>query len=85
MITPYEKARRKTMEENSKRMEALNLLGFSQSLRKSSSTTLKPSLPSNNPFLFFRSVRVGRLVSIIGALDGINYLATGKLMSLSEL
>ncbi|KAK2424008.1 hypothetical protein QL285_034416 [Trifolium repens] len=84
MTTPYEKARRKTMEENSKRMEALNLLGFSQSLRKSSSTTLKPSLPSNNPFLFLRSVRVGRLVSIIGALDGINYLATGKLMSLSE-
>ncbi|WJX89037.1 hypothetical protein P8452_71061 [Trifolium repens] len=50
------------MEENSKRKEALNLLGFSQSLRKSSSTTLKPSWPSNNPFLFLRSVRVGRLV-----------------------
>ncbi|WJX64826.1 hypothetical protein P8452_49560 [Trifolium repens] len=43
------------MEENSKRKEALNLLGLIQSLCKSSSTTLKPSLASNNPFLFVRS------------------------------
>ncbi|CAJ2669919.1 unnamed protein product [Trifolium pratense] len=42
MGTPYEDARNKRMEENKKRMEALNLPKLSQSHYKSSSIT-KPS------------------------------------------
>jgi len=39
----YEESRRKRMEENQKRMEALNLTKLSQSLHKSSSPISKPS------------------------------------------
>ncbi|CAI8599220.1 unnamed protein product [Vicia faba] len=41
--TSYEESRRKRMEENRKRMEALNLTQLSQSLHKSSSPISKPS------------------------------------------
>ncbi|KAK2363683.1 hypothetical protein QL285_088637 [Trifolium repens] len=44
MTSSYEEARRKNMEENSKRLKALNLPLLSASLRKSSSTSSKPSL-----------------------------------------
>nr|XP_027189909.1 B3 domain-containing protein At3g19184-like [Cicer arietinum] len=43
MESSYEDIRRKTMEENKKRMEALNLTHLSQSLHKSSSTISKTS------------------------------------------
>jgi hypothetical protein len=52
MSTAYEAARRKNMEENSKRLKALNLPILSEALRKSSSSTSKSSSVSNNPFLF---------------------------------
>ncbi|KAK2415384.1 hypothetical protein QL285_037869 [Trifolium repens] len=41
--SPYEEAPRIKIEENTKRMEALNLPSLSQSLHKSSSATSKPS------------------------------------------
>ncbi|KAK2456767.1 hypothetical protein QL285_004559 [Trifolium repens] len=43
MTTAYEAARRKNIEENSKRLKALNLPILSESLRKSSSSTSKSS------------------------------------------
>ncbi|KAK2417279.1 hypothetical protein QL285_039601 [Trifolium repens] len=43
MTTAYEGARRKNIEENSKRLKALNLPILSESLRKSSSSTSKSS------------------------------------------
>ncbi|CAK8568269.1 unnamed protein product [Lathyrus sativus] len=43
VATSYEESRRKRMEENRKRMEALNLTQLSQSLHKSSSPISKPS------------------------------------------
>ncbi|KAK2383104.1 hypothetical protein QL285_070591 [Trifolium repens] len=43
MTTLYEQQRRIKMEENTKRMKALNLPFLSESLRKSSSATSKPS------------------------------------------
>ncbi|WJX91666.1 hypothetical protein P8452_73405 [Trifolium repens] len=44
MMTPYEETRQMNIEENNKKLEALNLPSLSQSLRKSSSATSKPSL-----------------------------------------
>ncbi|WJX32344.1 Asparagine-rich protein (ARP protein) [Trifolium repens] len=43
MTSQYEEARRKNIEENSKRLKALNLPLLSESLRKSSSSTSKSS------------------------------------------
>ncbi|WJX69721.1 hydroxyphenylpyruvate reductase [Trifolium repens] len=43
MMTPYEETRQMNIEENNKKLEALNLPSLSQSLRKSSSATSKPS------------------------------------------
>ncbi|KAK2403533.1 hypothetical protein QL285_052959 [Trifolium repens] len=43
MTSPYEEARRIKIEENTKRMKALNLPSLSQSLCKSSTATSKPS------------------------------------------
>ncbi|KAK2349539.1 hypothetical protein QL285_046185 [Trifolium repens] len=42
-MTPYEETRQMNIEENNKKLEALNLPSLSQSLRKSSSATSKPS------------------------------------------
>jgi hypothetical protein len=42
-MTLYEEERHKRVEEEKKRMDALNLPHLSQSLRKSSSTTTKPT------------------------------------------
>ncbi|KAL5064804.1 hypothetical protein RYX36_026541 [Vicia faba] len=44
MTTPYENMRLKRMEENKKKLEALNLHTLSQSLNKSSESSSKPSL-----------------------------------------
>jgi hypothetical protein len=56
MTSPYEEARRIKIEENTKRMKALNLPSLSQSLCKSSTATSKPSSVSNNLsiYLLFR-------------------------------
>ncbi|CAL5208867.1 unnamed protein product [Lathyrus oleraceus] len=43
MNSSYEDIRRKTIEENQKKMQALNLTKLSQSLYKSSSSSSKPS------------------------------------------
>ncbi|CAI8596224.1 unnamed protein product [Vicia faba] len=43
MTTPYEKMRLKRMEENKKKLDALNLPTISQSLNKSSESSSKPS------------------------------------------
>jgi hypothetical protein len=47
MNSSYEDIRRKTIEENQKKMQALNLTKISQSLYKSSSSSSKPSSVSN--------------------------------------
>ncbi|WJX62089.1 Asparagine-rich protein (ARP protein) [Trifolium repens] len=56
MTSPYEEAQRIKIEENTKRMKALNLPSLSQSLCKSSTATSKPSSISNNLsiYLLFR-------------------------------
>ncbi|CAK8568267.1 unnamed protein product [Lathyrus sativus] len=66
VATSYEEIRRKRMEENRKRMEALNLTQLSQSLRKSSSRISKPSASKsrtvkNEPDVIRRSNRVANL------------------------
>jgi hypothetical protein len=56
MMTPYEETRQMNIEENNQKLKALNLPSLSQSLRKSSSATSKPSSVSNNLsiYLLFR-------------------------------
>jgi hypothetical protein len=53
MMTPYEETRQMNIEENNKKLEALNLPSLSQSLRKSSSATSKPSSVSNNLLVYY--------------------------------
>jgi hypothetical protein len=53
MMTPYEETRQMNIEENNKKLEALNLPSLSQSLRKSSSATSKPSSVSNNLSIYY--------------------------------